>query len=136
MMEVTISYSAVKREVRRMSEYIGLKAGAFDKLRALEKDDEQLRRWHEDGVAVVCALLDRVTESVTRQDDGDVVLHLSVSNASAPLVADALRSAVSCHVLVRWLKLVAPSLVEVYAADEARSLETLGRLCYYREMPA
>lgn len=134
-MEVTISYTAVKRDVRRMSEYIGLKAGAYDKLRALDKDDEQLRFWYDEGVTAVCSLLDRATERVERAESGDVSLVLSNRNDGAALVEGALRRTVACHVVVRWLKLVAPALVEGYAADEVQSLGELERLVYFREMP-
>lgn len=140
---ITISYPTVKREVRRLSEYIGLKAGAFDKLRAIDEDDEQLLYWYKEGLALVGNILDRIikgkvniaTTASTNVDVNDASITLSNINDNEKLLTDAIQKVLVSDIIVHWLKLVAPQLVDAYFVDLAQARDNLLRLAYYREMP-
>lgn len=134
MKSVTIKYSEVKRDVLRLSEYVGLKSGMYDRIRAIDNDDEQLRYWYHDGLSGVCVLLDRVLHG--KVVDGDVTtLTLSHENDISGSVDGLVRRMIVTHIIIRWLKLVAPQLVEPYAADYVQQREELSRMVYFREMP-
>lgn len=134
MKSVTIKYSEVKRDVLRLSEYVGLKSGMYDRIRAIDNDDEQLRYWYHDGLAGVCVLLDRVLHE--KVVDGDeTTLTLSHDNDISGAVDGLVRRMIVTHIIIRWLKLVAPQLVEPYAADYVQQREELSRMVYFREMP-
>lgn len=134
MKSVTIRYSEVKRDVLRMSEYVGLKSGSYDRIRAIDNDDEQLRYWYHDGLAGVCVLLDRALHG--KVVDGDeATLTFAHDNDISDGVGSLARRMIVTHIIVRWLKLVAPQLAEQYASDYIQQREELSRMVYYREMP-
>lgn len=137
MTTVTLTFEQVKQEVLRLSEYIGKKAGAFDKLRAIEEDSEQLHKWWHDGLVIVATALDRIIVHPTLVDatSDSATFELQYKNENTVLLAEAAARVVALHIVVRWLKLVAPALVEAYTADFAQARDELMRLAYYREMP-
>lgn len=135
--EINIAYSTVKSEVLRLSEYIGLKAGAFDKLRAIDEDNDQLKHWADEGMTIVGTVLDRViAKKVTwSSTNSQWTLTLSHENDNIDLVQGAIERVVETHIITRWLKLVAPQLVEAYTGDFIQARDELTRLAYFREMP-
>lgn len=135
--EINIAYSTVKSEVLRLSEYIGLKAGAFDKLRAIDEDNDQLKHWADEGMTIVGTVLDRViAKKVTwSSTNSKWTLTLSHENDNIDLVQGAIERVVETHIITRWLKLVAPQLVEAYTGDFIQARDELTRLAYFREMP-
>lgn len=137
MTTVTLTFEQVKQEVLRLSEYIGKKAGAFDKLRAIEEDSEQLHKWWHDGLVIVATALDRIIVRPTLVDvtSDSATFELQYKNDNSALLAEAAARVVALHIVVRWLQLVAPALVEAYTADFAQAHDELMRLAYYREMP-
>lgn len=137
MKTISISFGDVKTRVLRLSEYVGLKAGAYDKLRAIDSDAEQLKLWYHDGLALAGVLLDRVIGRATTIDEtnGNATFTLVTVNDNLALVKSALEEFVSSHIIVRWLELVAPQLLEMYTGNFKQAEQTLLRLCYYREMP-
>ncbi len=137
MTTVTLTFEQVKQEVLRLSEYIGKKAGAFDKLRAIEEDSEQLHKWWHDGLAIVATALDRiiVRPSLVDVASDSATFELQYKNDNSALLAESAARVVALHIVVRWLQLVAPALVEAYTADFAQARDELMRLAYYREMP-
>lgn len=137
MTTVTLTFEQVKQEVLRLSEYIGKKAGAFDKLRAIEEDSEQLHKWWHDGLVIVATALDRIIVRPTLVDaaSDSATFELQYKNDNSTLLAEAAARVVALHIVVRWLKLVAPALVEAYTADFVQARDELMRLAYYREMP-
>ena len=137
MTTVTLTFEQVKQEVLRLSEYIGKKAGAFDKLRAIEEDSEQLHKWWNDGLVIVATALDRIIVRPMLVDaaSDSATFELQYKNDNSALLAEAAARVVALHIVVRWLKLVAPALVEAYTADFAQARDELMRLAYYREMP-
>ena len=134
---INIAYSTVKSEVLRLSEYIGLKAGAFDKLRAIDEDNDQLKHWADEGMTIVGTVLDRViAKKVTwKATDSKWELTLSHENDNIALLQGAIERVVETHIITRWLKLVAPQLVEAYTGDFIQARDELTRLAYFREMP-
>lgn len=137
MSTLTLTFEKVKQDVLRLSEYIGLKAGAFDKLRAIEEDKEQLHKWWLDGLVIVGTVLDRLLVRPTLMDTSadSATYTLQYKNDNSALLAELAARVVALHIVVRWLKLVAPQLVEAYTADFVQAREELMRLAYYREMP-
>ena len=137
MTTVTLTYEQVHQDVLRLSEYIGKKAGAFDKLRAIEEDKEQLHKWWLDGLVIVGTVLDRLLVRPTQIDtSADIATYtLQYKNDNSALLAESAARVVALHIVVRWLKLVAPQLVEGYTADFVQARDELARLAYYREMP-
>ncbi len=137
MNQFAIKYSDVHQEVLRLTEYIGMKAGAFDKLRAIEEDKEQLHKWWLDGLVIVGTVLDRIIVRPTLVDaaSDSATFELQYKNDNSALLAEAAARVVALHIVVRWLQLVAPALVEAYTADFAQARDELMRLAYYREMP-
>lgn len=137
MTTVTLTFEQVKQEVLRLSEYIGKKAGAFDKLRAIEEDSEQLHKWWHDGLVIVATALDRIIVHPTLVDvtSDSATFELQYKNDNTALLAESAARVVALHIVVRWLELVAPALVEAYTADFAQARDELMRLAYYREMP-
>lgn len=137
--EINIAYSTVKSEVLRLSEYIGLKAGAFDKLRAIDEDNDQLKHWADEGMTIVGTVLDRViAKKVTwnaESTPNNWTLTLSHENDNSALLQGAIERVVETHIITRWLKLVAPQLVEAYTGDFIQARDELTRLAYFREMP-
>ena len=134
---INIAYSTVKSEVLRLSEYIGLKAGAFDKVRAIDEDNDQLKHWADEGMTIVGTVLDRViAKKVTwSSTNSQWTLTLSHENDNIDLVQGAIERVVETHIITRWLKLVAPQLVEAYMGDFIQARDELTRLAYFREMP-
>ena len=141
---IAISYSTVKREVRRLSEDIGLKAGGFDKLRVIDEDDEQLLYWYKEGLALVGNILDRIIKgkvlivtspAPTGMEVNDARITLSNLNDNESLLTDAIQKVLVSDIIVHWLKLVAPQLVDAYFVDLAHARDNLLRLAYFREMP-
>lgn len=134
---INIAYSTVKSEVLRLSEYIGLKAGAFDKLRAIDEDNDQLKHWADEGMTIVGTVLDRViAKKVTwSSTNSQWTLTLSHENDNLALLQGAIERVVETHIITRWLKLVAPQLVEAYTGDFIQARDELTRLAYFREMP-
>ena len=137
MITLTLTYEQVHQEVLRLSEYIGAKAGAFDKLRAIEEDKEQLHKWWLDGLVIVGTALDRIIVRPTLVDvaSDSATFELQYKNDNSALLAESAARVVALHIVVRWLKLVAPQLVEAYTADFVQARDELARLAYYREMP-
>lgn len=137
MTTLTLTYEQVRQEVLRLTEYIGLKAGAFDKLRAIEEDKEQLHKWWLDGLVIVGTVLDRllVKPTLMGTSSDSITYTLQYKNDNNALLAESAARVVALHIVVRWLKLVAPQLVEAYTADFVQAREELMRLAYYREMP-
>lgn len=137
MTTVTLTYEQVHQEVLRLTEYIGLKAGAFDKLRAIEEDKEQLHKWWLDGLVIVGTVLDRLLVRPTLMDTSadSATYTLQYKNDNSALLAESAARVVALHIVARWLQLVAPQLVEDYTADFVQAREELMRLAYYREMP-
>ena len=137
MNQFAIKYSDVHQDVLRLTEYIGMKAGAFDKLRAIEEDKEQLHKWWLDGLVIVGTVLDRIIVRPTLVDaaSDSATFELQYKNDNSALLAEAAARVVVLHIVVRWLQLVAPALVEAYTADFAQARDELTRLAYYREMP-
>ena len=134
---INIAYPTVKSEVLRLSEYIGLKAGAFDKLRAIDEDNDQLKHWADEGMTIVGTVLDRViAKKVTwSSTNSQWTLTLSHENDNIDLLQGAIERVVETHIITRWLKLVAPQLVEAYMGDFIQARDELTRLAYFREMP-
>ena len=134
---INIAYSTVKSEVLRLSEYIGLKAGAFDKLRAIDEDNDQLKHWADEGMTIVGTVLDRViAKKVTwSSTNSQWTLTISHENDNIDLLQGAIERVVETHIITRWLKLVAPQLVEAYTGDFIQARDELTRLAYFREMP-
>lgn len=137
MTTVTLTYEQVHQEVLRLTEYIGMKAGAFDKLRAIEEDKEQLHKWWLDGLVIVGTVLDRLLVRPTQIDTSadSATYTLQYKNDNSALLAESAARVVALHIVVRWLKLVAPQLVEGYTADFVQARDELTSLAYYREMP-
>ena len=137
MQSISITYSTVKSEVLRLSEYIGLKAGAFDKLRAIDEDNDQLKHWADEGMTIVGTVLDRVIAKKTEWDGNNSAwtLILAHENDNSVLLQGAIERVVEAHIITRWLKLVAPQLVEAYTSDFVQARDELMRLAYFREMP-
>lgn len=137
MYTVSLTYEQVHQEVLRLSEYIGMKAGAFDKLRAIEEDKEQLHKWWLDGLVIVGTALDRLLVRSTQIDTSadSATYTLQYKNDNSALLGESAARVVALHIVVRWLKLVAPQLVEAYTADFVQARDELARLAYYREMP-
>lgn len=137
MTTITLRYADVKRDVLRLSEYAGRKAGQYDRLRAIDEDDEQLRRWYADGLVLVGHVLDRLLPRTVSSggEGGEHVLTLSGTTAQPELLSDAVREMVVSNILYRWVKLVAPPLAESYMADLAQAKDKLERIAYYRKMP-
>lgn len=137
MNQFAIKYSDVHQEVLRLTEYIGMKAGAFDKLRAIEEDKEQLHKWWLDGLVIVGTVLDRIIVRPTLVDaaSDSATFELQYKNDNSALLAESAARVVALHIVVRWLQLVAPALVEAYTADFAQARDELTRLAYFREMP-
>ncbi len=137
MTTLSITYGNVKRDVLRMSEYVGLKSGAHDQLRAIDSDDEQLRFWYREGLSLVGVLLDRLLDRRVSIDDvsDTATFVFSHVNDNLPQYEGAIQRVVVLHILVHWLKLVAPSLLSAYESDLRDSEQSLLRMCYFREMP-
>ena len=137
MKSLSISFSKVKTDVLRLSEYIGLKAGAFDKLRAIDSDNDQLLYWFKDGLTLVGVLLDRVIGKMVDYDSsaGTAVISFRVTNDNFPFVEEAVERVIAYHIITRWLQLVAPNLLEMYVVNYRQAEQSLLQLCYFREMP-
>lgn len=137
MYTVSLTYEQVHQEVLRLTEYIGAKAGAFDNLRAIEEDKEQLHKWWLDGLVIVGTALDRIIVRPTLVDvaSDSATFELQYKNDNSALLGESAARVVALHIVVRWLKLVAPQLVEGYTADFVQARDELARLAYYREMP-
>ena len=137
MITIAISYDDIHSEVLRLSEYIATKAKDYDGLRAIDEDQEQLRSWYYDGLTIANIILDRVIAKRITFDrmTGEAQITLRTFNDSVALVKPALEQMLQYHIIVGWLKLVAPALVPQYQADEQSRQQELMNLCYYREMP-
>ena len=137
MIKITISYNDVETAVRQATEYEGAKNGAFNALRALREDSAQLKHWYNEGVSIVCVLLDRLITKKVQPNavSGDYEITLDVSNDNAPLISDTISHVVISHVLYKWLRLMVPDKSAYYKNDEGEQMESLKRMCYYREMP-
>lgn len=135
MSTITLTFEKVKQDVLRLSEYIGLKAGAYDRIRAIVDDSQQLHRWWDEGLALVCQALDRIIDKPTLVTDDTATLRLTNDNDHRALLEDTMVRCISTHIMVRWLKLVAPQLVEGYMGDHVQAMNELERLAYFREMP-
>lgn len=119
-----------------MSEYVGLKGGSYDRVRMTRRDEAQASMWITDAMSGLLPVLDRVTRGVVEDDGSELVLRLDVRNSAAEQLQWLAERYASAVVLARWLRLVAPELTEVYAADEQRLLQELLNVAYYREMPS
>lgn len=137
MITITINYNDIHSEVLRLSEYIAAKAKDYDGLRAIDEDKEQLRSWYYDGLTIANIILDRViAKRITfNRITSEAQITLRNLNDSAALVKPALEEMLKYHIIVGWLKLVAPALVQQYQTDEQARQQELMNLCYYREMP-
>ena len=136
METIRINKEMVLQEVRRMSEYVGLKGGSYDRVRMTRRDEAQASMWITDAMSGLLPVLDRVTRGVVEDDGSELVLRLDVRNSAAEQLQWLAERYASAVVLARWLRLVAPELTEVYAADEQRLLQELLNVAYYREMPS
>lgn len=134
MVTITINKSAVLRNVRRTSEYVGQKSGSYDAVRMLKADSEQGEQWFADALAGVLRVLDRVRRGVEVSGD-NIVLTLDIGNNAEGRMGQLLTRYFAAVLTARWLRLSAPSLVEAYAADEQTLLAEIERVAYYREMP-
>lgn len=136
METIRINKEMVLQEVRRMSEYVGLKSGSYDRVRMTRRDEAQASMWITDAMSGLLPVLDRVTRGVVEDDGSELVLRLDVRNSAAEQLQRLAERYASAVVLARWLRLVAPELTEVYAADEQRLLQELLNVAYFREMPS
>lgn len=137
MITIGIKYDDIHNEVLRLSEYIAAKAKDYDGLRAIDEDKEQLRSWFLDGLSIANILLDRViAKRITFTSVTDEVqITLRSHNDAVELVKPALEQMLQYHIIVGWLKLVAPALAPQYQADEQARQQEIMNMCYYREMP-
>lgn len=121
-------------ETARLAEYIAAKGGVYDQVRIIKHDADMLKRWWREGVNQLAAMIDTLIDNVAINGD-DAGLELKTENKMSGRLNDTAIRYVSMHMLVRWLFIVYPKLVEVYAAEEAALAKELERLAYYREMP-
>ncbi len=137
MIEVKISFNDVFTEVRRNTEVLGQKFGAYDKIRAVEEDGEQMMPWFNDGLSVVGMLLDRlITKPVAPvSDNGDTTFYLNVKNNNSAQVKGCIERLVTVHMVSLWLEATAPELVQTSKLEEQNLSQQLVQLAYYREMP-
>lgn len=130
-MEITIDKVEVLQDVKREAEYIGSKRGDYDKLRAIDADDELLRRW----ISEACLSIESELRDVGGPGiaAGSVwVLRIHNENGRGTWASATAQSYVESRVLVNWLQMVAPDQAEVYALRAAEKLGELKKLVYYR----
>lgn len=137
MKSITIKFSDVFNEVKRTTEYIGQKNEAYDKLRMLDVDDEQMMQWFADGMSHVGIILDRLLSKRIQTSfiTGEATMVLNIGNNNQEQVKDCIIRVVSMHMLNAWLEIVAPELLQLYKAEEQQLSQELMQLAYYREMP-
>ena len=135
MTTIDITYSAVAEEVKRQLEYIGLKSGAYDKIRAIDEDKDQLEYWYINGVAIVGVVLDRLITKKQESDGGRYIFTVACDNARKDMIQKVAIRYIAAHMLVKWLQITAPELLQLHTTDEAEMMKELERLAYYREMP-
>lgn len=137
MMEIRISFNEVFNEVRRNTEVLGQKAGAYDRVRAVKEDDEQMLPWFHDGISFVGVLLDRLNAKPVSivPDKENATFYLNVTNNNRAQLKDCITRLVTVHMVSLWLEAVAPELVQTSKAEEQNLSQQLVRLAYYREMP-
>ena len=136
-MEIELNFEDVFVEAQLMSEQIGKKVNNWNHHRIADEDEDQLRFWFCDGLTMVNVLLDRLIKGkvVTNTTNNKAKMNLLVNNDSATLIGDSVRHLIANHMLVRWLKIVAPDVALVWAEEEKNKEQALLRLAYYREMP-
>ena len=135
MVELHLDRDSIEREVRRTTEYVGLKAGVFDKVRATGHDTEQIGQWFADALSALMQMLDRVIVGPVEDRGGNVSMCLSSAGSAVGVLEQLVHRYMVANVLVKWLRMVAPELVEPYAADEQRLAAELLNVAHYREMP-
>lgn len=137
MISITVSFKDVFEIVQRNAEYLGQKNNAYDKLRVVEYDDEQMLQWFADGMASVSNILDRLLAKriTTSFATGESKMLLNVSNNNSEQIKDSIESYVAAHMFRMWVELVFPEYLEVPRNDEQERMRELLQLAYYREMP-
>lgn len=137
MITIDINYDNIHSEVLRLSEYIAAKAKDYDGLRAIDEDKDQLQSWYFDGLTAVNIILDRVIAKKISFEriSGNAQITFRIDNDSIQFVLPAIEEFLKYHIIVGWLKLVAPALVPQYQQDEMSRQQELMQLCYFREMP-
>lgn len=135
MTEVTLTLDGITQQLRQYTEYIGAKGGEYDKVRATKYDKGLLQHWFAVAVADTANLLDRLVQRPVLVNGGEAHLKLDIKNQRGDEVGDAVANVIVLDMLVRWLMLTAPTLVESYNAIQTAAQGALGALCYYRDMP-
>lgn len=137
MINITIKFSDVFTKVQRSAEYLGQKNNAYDNLRIIDYDDEQLLEWYSEAMVSVGTALDRLlTKRIANSPKtNDVSLSLNISNNNAALVKDCVENFAAAHIFRMWVELVLPEYIEVSRSAEQERKQELLQIAYYREMP-
>lgn len=137
MISITIDFKDVFEAVRRSAEYLGQKNNAYDKLRVVEYDDEQMLQWFADGMVSVGNILDRLLAKriTTSFATGEAKLFLNISNNNSEQIKDCIESYVAAHMFRMWVEMVFPEYLEAPRYDEQERMRDLLQIAYYREMP-
>ena len=137
MITIAIKYDDIHSQVLRLSEYIGQKAKDYNGMRAIDEDKEQLLTWYRNGLAMVNIILDRLICKRVEFNiiSGEAQITLKTFNDAEGLVKPTIEQLLVYHIIVGWLKLVAPALAPQYEQEEKDRQRELMNMCYYREMP-
>lgn len=137
MISITIGFKNVFDTVQRNAEYLAAKNDAYDKLRIIEYDDEQMLQWFADGMAAVGNILDRLLAKriKTSFTTGVSELSLNIANNNSAQIKDCIESFVASHMYRMWVELVLPQYTEIPRLNEQERMRELLQIAYYREMP-
>ena len=162
MQTITLTYEDCAKDMRRAIEYEGHKSGNYDALRAIVNDRAQLLGFWQDAIDDINNTLDKVVVHITDTtayidgDDNDddnlefgvnvtdsgngqsdsYTFTLNVHNSATPvLLKNTMQRRVVVTMMIMWLRIVSPELLNKYQNEEQRCDNQLTRLAYFREMP-
>jgi len=162
MQTITLTYEDCAKDMRRAIEYEGHKSGNYDALRAIVNDRAQLLGFWQDAIDDINNTLDKVVAHITDttayidgddndednlefgvnvSDDGNVksdsyTFTLNVRNSATPvLLKNTMQRRVVATMMIMWLRIVSPELLNKYQNEEQRCDNQLTKLAYFREMP-
>ena len=162
MQTITLTYEDCAVDMRRAIEYEGHKSGNYDALRAIVNDRAQLLGFWQDAIDDINNTLDKVVAHITDttayidgddndednlefgvnvSDDGNVksdsyTFTLNVRNSATPvLLKNTMQRRVVATMMIMWLRIVSPELLNKYQNEEQRCDNQLTKLAYFREMP-
>lgn len=131
LMVITIDRVEVLSDVRRESEYEGMKSGKYDQMRIIDEDEELLSRMISDACLTLESELRDISHPAVAAGQ-TWSLTTRHENGRDKWASAAAQSYVEKRVLSEWMQRVMPEKQAQYTEASNAKLAEVLRLAYYR----